>query len=79
MHFPYNLAIVLEPPDGFFQSVAQAMASLKAEELLGPAHVETSTRLAVRLGGIPLNLSGKANLGRDHAGKITDCNLFTRS
>lgn len=79
MHFPYRLPVVVEPLDGFLQPVTQGMPRVKSEKLLGPAHVKTSTRLTVRLGGIPLNLPGKPNLSRDHTGEITNRHLFTRS
>src|SRR5574340_981524 len=68
-HFPYRLAVGLKPLDSFLQSVAQAMSSLETEELLGTADVKTSARLAVRLGDIPLDLTGKSHLNRNHPGK----------
>jgi hypothetical protein len=79
MHFPYRLAVGLKPLNRLLQSVAQAMASLEVEELLGPADVKTSAWLAVRLGGIPLNRPGKPHLRGDDSRKITDRDFFTCS
>src|SRR5207237_3308616 len=67
------------PGDGPVEAFGQRRGGSKSEEFLGPADVQTSARLAVRLVGIEQNAAVKANLAGDKRGQIGNGYLSTRT
>lgn len=65
LYFPDRVTVGLKPSDRFFQPFPQAMVGFKTEELLGSTHIQTAPRLAVRLGGVPLDVSCEPHFPRN--------------
>ena len=72
MHLSQIIAIGMKPLDGSLEPLVQVVTSLESKELFCAGDVKAPAGLAIRLGGIPLDLSLEAHFTGYEAGELTN-------